>query len=57
LEALRVLRALRKESPAEVSRLVRELEPIIEGTLVEVECVELLLKEAGADVVLSRLLG
>lgn len=56
-EALQVLRTLRNETPAELARLVRAREPIVEGALVEVEQAEDLLKAVGADVVLSRLAG
>jgi hypothetical protein len=56
VEAMRVFRALRGESPGEVSRFVTELVPIIEeATLVEIECVVLALEGVGAEVLLSRL--
>ena len=53
LEALQLLRDVRSETPAELMQLVREGRPIVEGTLVEVERVNALLREAGVDVVMK----
>ena len=53
LEVLRVLRTVQDRSPAELVRL--EGADVVKGALVEIECVEDLLKEAGADVERVRL--
>jgi hypothetical protein len=51
----RVLRELRSETPSAIARLIREHEPILVGTRVDVERVEALLKEVGAEVTVARL--
>ena len=55
VDVLRVLRTMHDYTPMEVMRVVREGTPIIDGALVEVEHVEGVLSEAGAELTKSRL--
>lgn len=53
-DALRALGRLRSEPPSRLLQIIREAQPVKEGALVEVEHFEKVLKELGADVVLTR---
>src|SRR5690348_589734 len=52
---LQVLRKLSTRSPGELMRSIRDKQPIIVGTLVEIEQAEAMLGEAGANVAVHRL--
>lgn len=53
-EALHALRRLRSDPPMELLRVVRDRRPLTEGTRVEAEYFEEVLKEFGVDVDVSR---
>ncbi|HEY0992578.1 MAG TPA: hypothetical protein VGD80_36240 [Kofleriaceae bacterium] len=55
VETLRVLRAALPGTPSAIAKIVRERKPLVEGTLVELEGLELMLEEAGAGVGMTRL--